>query len=272
MRAKSTSFGLIVAMAAVTATVQAQQEIRVRVWCGGSYQDSYYDAGGSISIDVTSVGGCPDHINIWDRTANPSHAIGPVYLYGSRSTDITVTISSGAWRGLDDTQHASAGGTWAGITASPGVEDHVLLEGHVGGDLSGLISVGEIYRLDIDGEVQSGVQASTSGLGPFWLYAGSIGTNGNATSTADSITRIETLIGDAAGEISAADGIGSVIVAGDLLGGIDAGDDITNIDVTGDIGTAQSPISIGATGDIRTVTASSIYAAIAASDPGGSGT
>jgi len=268
MVAKSASIGMVLVLAG---TALAQNEIRVRAWCGANYQDTHYDAGDPIDIDVTGVGGCPDHINIWDRTGSPTHDIGPVYLYGSRSTDITVTISSGAWRGLDDTQHAKAGGNWDGITASPGVEDHVLLEGHVGGNLTGLISVGEVYRLDIDGQVQAGIQANTAGLGPFWLYAGSIGSNGNATSIADSIARVETTVGDMAGRISAAGAITNIIVADDIIASqsgphIEAGGPITNITASGDIGTSTAFAEITTTadgGDILLVKAANIYADIA---------
>ena len=141
---KSVCIGAFVATAAFA---QPQPEIRVRVWCGANYQDTHHWAGDPIDINVGEWVGCPDHVNIWDRSGSPTHDIGPVYLYGSRASPITITISSGAWRGLDNTRHAAAtSGSWAGITVANGMDDLVYLEGRVGGDLTGLVRVGEIYR------------------------------------------------------------------------------------------------------------------------------
>lgn len=247
----------VVMFLAAAASAQPQPEIRVRVWCGASYQDTHYWAGDPISINVGEWAGCPDHVNIWDRSASPTHDIGSVYLYGSRASPITLTMSSGSWRGLDNTQHAAAtSGNWAGITVANGLDDLVYLEGRVGGDLAGLVRVGEIYRLDIGGQVQAGIQADHAGLGPFWLYAGSMSASGNASSPNDSIARVETQSGDLAGSVSAGGDIGDIVVAGDLLAGnnnpdIYSGGHITRIEVGGTIGDAlmnNKPVIVATTG------------------------
>jgi hypothetical protein len=272
---KSVCIGAFVATAAFA---QPQPEIRVRVWCGANYQDTHHWAGDPIDINVGEWVGCPDHVNIWDRSGSPTHDIGPVYLYGSRASPITITISSGAWRGLDNTRHAAAtSGSWAGITVANGMDDLVYLEGRVGGDLTGLVRVGEIYRLDIDGQIQAGIQADHAGLGPFWLYGGSMSTSGNANSPNDSIARVEMRSGNLAGSVSAGGNIGDIVVAGDLLAGnnnpdIYSGGRITKIEVGGKIGDAAAnnqPVIV-ATSGIGTpysgIIADSIHADITTDD------
>lgn len=263
------------------AVASGEDEILVRVWCGSSSTTTLHDAGASIDINVGESAGCPDHVNIYDNSGNPVHNIGPVYLYGSRASPIEVTMGSGGWRGLDDTQHGSAtSGDWAGITVANGLDDLVYLEGHVGGDLTGLIRVGEIYRLDIDGQIQAGIQADHDGLGPFWLYAGSMSSTGNANSPNDSITRVETLIGNLAGSVTAGGNIGDIVVKGSITVGstnpdIGAGGDITLIQTSEDIGEPGDPVSIEAGGTIKYiyVPAGDLYANITAATieraPGG---
>ncbi|MCC7387431.1 MAG: hypothetical protein IT431_01555 [Phycisphaerales bacterium] len=253
----------LVAFSLATGSVAGMQphekHIVVQVWCDGDPDpvNTYYWENDPIAINVGEWGGCPTHVNIWDHTPANDHSIGPITLYGSRTNEIKVTVSSGAWKG-EDLPIAVTGGDWAGLQLSgTGLDGKVWLEGHVGGDLTGLVSVSRVFRFRADGEIGAGVQADTAGPeNSFWLYAGSIGPGGNATSTSDNIQRVETLTGDLAGAVSADGDIGSIIVAGDLLAGnnnpdIHSGGHITRIEVGGKIGDPlmdNKPVIVATTG------------------------
>lgn len=252
---------LVTAFASVS---RAADEIHVRIWfraCGGGgWSDHYFDEDEAITF--TNINSCVERINIWATSSN--HDIGRVSLSGAGGANVFVVIGAAGWNG-NDTGMAQAAKDWAGLSASSSVEPWLYLEGHIGGDLTDSIKVGRLYRFDVDGEVQDGIQSTQSSPGFFAVNAGSVLATGDLRADNASIKQVLT-DGSCSGSITAANaGITNIIVGGNLLGDVYAKGRIETINTTGDIGTSSAPITITTESheaDIDLIKAARIYADI----------
>ncbi len=186
---------------------------------------------------------------------------------------LDIVLGSGGLN-QSDTPNVLTGRHWEGLDAS--AISTARFAGGIGGNLTGSVLVNEVFRFDVDGQVQAHVDANEPGNGGgFVVEAASISSNGRVRLSTGNIRRVRAFSGDIAGPITVLSGgitPFGLDVAGDLLADVSAAGLIESITVAGEIGTSTSPVSITTSGDIRAVVASAIFADIVASDPGGDDT
>ncbi len=249
MKRLSIVLSVAVALMMASGTSAQQNQILVEVHHRTWTDSTLYDSGEDIDINVAQYWDTdryyPDQVNIWDDPGLVDADIGAVSISGNRTVPIKVTISSGAFRANDPTEHEEAAINWAGIIADQTMRDQVWLDGSIKGDLTGSIAVGQIHGLYIDGTIYSSITASASPSGLFWLVAGAVDSSVSITS-ATKIGFVQTILSD-------------------MKGTVWAGTAIDNIEAEGEIGSVGVPVSItAANGNIKSVQADQIFANISA--------
>jgi len=264
---------LICAMVGLSARVATCQTYSVVVTnlsspplCDGS-STSYLNLTGPVTVPLSS---CAVRVNI---TASSSSAdIGRISLTGgSNNLNVDIILSNSATINQNDTLGIITGRDWGGLDTS-GMTNPIRarLAGAIGGDLTGSVTVGEIFRFDVFGEIRAQVRAVRPGNvgGIFVVEAGTITSAGSVLLDSGSILRVAAKSpGSIAGPITASGGrIYDVFATGgDLLGDIGSNGAIRNVDAGGTIGTVSNPIAItsaGNGGNIDLVRGASIYANI----------
>ncbi len=133
----------------------------------------------------------------------------------------------------------------------PNTRPKTRLAGHVAGNLGsslGGVTVGKVYRLDVDGALRGVFMDQSPGVDFPLIHAGSTVAGTTITCNLGTINRVQ-VANDALGNISAPGGEITNVLASNLRGNVIARDFIANIDVTGAIGTTvPGPISIDTTG------------------------
>lgn len=208
----------------------------------------------------------PTTTDIGNITISASSGTQPVFLTVGRFTDSTTKPTP--TRRLD-----VAGGRDIGRIRAP--LGRAEIQARALQDLADWIQAWRVVRLDADGTLLGDVDHNDGAdqapvLAVIDVY--DIATGVSIVSYGGAIGSIATT-GDCGGAIATMSGsIDSLSIGGGLFAPVDAGGAILSIAVSGDIGVSTSPVSITASGDIRSVVASAIYADIDASDPGGGGT
>ncbi len=236
--------------------------------CPGTEIDEFLDPGEDATFNLST---CAKRVNI--TTSSSTVDIGRLtFTGGPGAFPLDIVLGSGSLNEAD-VLIAAVGRHWGGLDAS-GIGTS-RFAGRIGGNLTGSVLVNEVFRFDVDGQVQAHIDADEPGNGGgFVVEAASISSSGRVRLSAGNIKRVRTFSGDIEGPITAlSGGITQVTdVAGDLLADIAVEGSISSITVAGEIGTSTSPVSITTSGDIRAVVASAIFADIVASDPGGDDT
>jgi len=138
----------------------------VRVFVNGAEQLPSPASGAPITITVPTS---PSFIKVYGDPAATTN-IGLITLNGSIAfgTDASIGVligNLGAFPGESTDPLSNAGLHWAGITidpASPTLNDRVKVAGAISGDLTGPITVGQVFSLHVDGDVDASITATGS--------------------------------------------------------------------------------------------------------------
>jgi hypothetical protein len=187
------------------------------------------------------------------------------------ATHVDIVLSSAPLNPAFDDRYTPAGGDWGGLTLSAELAPKTRFAGTIRGDLTGSVSVAQLFRFDVDGTIQGDVSATSSSAPAFFaIECGSISSTSRIQRQSGNIRRIM-CIGDCAGEIDTITGnIDLISIGGDCTGTIEAGGgaagDIGSLIVGGRLGTPSVQASVGFRNDLGSLVAGEINAKIAGPD------
>ena len=188
----------------VAAPAQGDDEITVRLLkrigdplCPGpNHVDLFYQPGEDIAL---SVAYCTEQINSWAVDAVSD--IGRVTLNGSGGPDLKVFIGSGTFPTGGGAMTPACGDFDGLVITNSTLRDNTSFAGRVRDNLTGSVHVGEMYRFDVDGEIQGSIRATSAGL--FRVNAGTSTSAGTITCDTGAIDRVD-IDGTVNGSITAA--------------------------------------------------------------------
>lgn len=211
---------VLCAMSLVVSTsgsVLAANEITVVVTGTGTNRpfSVTFDADEAINASngLPTIASTDTRVNIYS-TSTLSNAGRVTFVADTRSTDFYVFLGIGSFP-TQQSDLPNAVNNWAGIASLPTeLVDKVHLAGRVQGNLtppsgaSSSLSVGEIFDLEVGGQVTGSVVATGSGTAIMQLEFGSSTSAGTVTAANGSIDTINALSTTAtiSGAISAANG------------------------------------------------------------------
>ena len=154
---------------------------------GVEYDSGNVASGTNLTIPLST---CATRINITASGSNVS--IGRITLTNGPSLyNVDVIFGTATSINQQDIQGPTVGGDWAGLDNSGmGVPDRVRMSGTIGGNLTGSVRAGTIFRFDVLGQLQASVHASNSAGGMFVVEAASIPSSGSVVLDAGTIRRV----------------------------------------------------------------------------------
>jgi hypothetical protein len=231
--------------------------------CGGGIEiDQTLQPGQNASFNLSS---CAQRVII--TTTTPLADLGHFTFTGGPSA-WPLDISLGSAFNANAAARVPVARHWAGLDASAIATSRFY--GAISGDLTGALSVGELFRLEARGQIQAAITAASAGNGDTCIIrAGEIPSSASITIANGTLQQIETISGDLAGALTVGGAIREVIVSGDLRTSIASVGTIERISIAGDIGAPGTPVTIATTSpspteqaDINSITAEAIYANI----------
>lgn len=197
-----------VASVVALASVAAAQPVMVVItlYNGTVLPAERYAVGAPITLNVDNT---VETINIYsDVTFGPQTVdIGRITLSGTTDRALQVMLSQDAFP-LDLATDPIIRGAlaWDGITVSTGLQAYTRLAGAADGDLTGTVSVGEVFDLQFDGTIDAPIEATQPG--PLMIrrvLAEFISANGHITATQGSIGEVESHV-QMSGDVRAPNG------------------------------------------------------------------
>ncbi|MCA9289224.1 MAG: hypothetical protein KDA05_11600 [Phycisphaerales bacterium] len=264
----------ILVLLVLASFVRGDDEIRVQYilkssgsCTGGSFLYTY-DAGESFT--APTLPSCTELVNIW--AVDGESDIGEVTLVGTGSSfsgRLQVQIGSGAFLGATGASNPACGDFGGLNITDPTLESLTDLAGYIGGDLTGDITVGRLWRLDVDGAIQDTLTVY-SAADTCIVTAGSSTASGGLGFGQNTVNLVR-INGNCAGFIDSTGPITLIDVGGNLTGLVRSKQSfVLVVDVAGDIGAPGSPISMQAYDGFEQIIADSIHANIDAQyDPPG---
>lgn len=148
-------------LSAICACSLGANEIRVDVHnffngglCLGGTTTTFYDSGAPINL--LNLAPCVERINVY-AVGSTVHDIGRITISGDAPvlSSVEVVIGAGVLKTSSAQAYIPAGRNWGGLSVSGAIAPFIALGGGIGGDLTGSVIVAQLYRLDIEGEIQS---------------------------------------------------------------------------------------------------------------------
>ncbi len=212
------------------------------VTCGSTVYTTTLSGTGSITVSLQN---CSSSVSVVINVASGTYIPRIVFSNSPTGSGKRVSVAVGGSFVSSDTRPATlAGQNWGGLDTSA-VSIPVDLYGGINGDLTGDVTVSELYCFEAGGSINSSLTINGISAGPnlATVYAGSIGSSGEIRNTSSGKLKKVRVFGDVNGGIFNVYGdIGDVLVSGDLNSYVQARRaSIHSINVTGNINVANGP-------------------------------